>query len=295
MSPKKESVDIEMLWSYNIAKAKEYIGVKTKNQMAIAALALEVCEISWGGSSKDYKFKYTLTRFAKESGVNLKSLSHWIAVYKLVYQRIGQEACQKVSFSKMLVVANQVSKDSPIKHVKEVFKHVTGEGSVDAKAMRYVSDLKSMSYMFQKKDAAKHCSKETLEEALYFLDAIKTCILKEKPETKPVNHNLCNKFHQSNAPRAAKALFGPSKRSTVAVDVSGTQITGKDKQIINYIRQSDKYFSPTELGQKLGGFNVANAKGSAWAYRTLNKLQGLGHVEKNDRGHYRWIGGEALG
>jgi hypothetical protein len=48
-------------------------------QHKIAEMALEVCQIKHGGNSTGF---YTLTNFADDIGINRKTLSGWVAIYR---------------------------------------------------------------------------------------------------------------------------------------------------------------------------------------------------------------------
>lgn len=56
-------------------------------QHEIASMAIKVCEIRHGGASGEY---YTLSQFADDIGVNRKTLSNWVHVYRDILLRLDK-------------------------------------------------------------------------------------------------------------------------------------------------------------------------------------------------------------
>jgi transcriptional regulator with XRE-family HTH domain len=281
--------DIEAKWEENLAKAKEFRAEKKLNQMRIAELALEVCEISWGGYHLDQK--YTLTRFAKEAGIANKSLSGWCSVRRLVYDKLPPKERDSVSYTKLWHIAKRVNKNTPASTVFEKFEEVTRTDSFENKLLRALADLRACSYNFAINGAAEKLSKKTLEEYLFYAEKITKSIKSANRGIQAADHGLAakNAMVPIGLATALEIPRGTTGQRYKVKDAHGEIIiTPKDRDIIQFIQNKDRYFSPTEIGVKLKGHKRDSA--SAWAYRTLNKLHSLGAVDRNTKGQYRWVG-----
>jgi hypothetical protein len=284
-------VDLESKWAENVKRAKEICSLKNENQMAVAGLALDVCEISWGG--KSYAGKFTLKRFAVEIGMSDRKLSQWISVRKNVYEKLPEDDRLGVSYTKLVHVATRVTRDSSKKFVQEKFDELAKGDPFEPRMLRCLADLRTAAYNFEQKDAADKLSIATQEEFLFFCQVVSRNILKKHKGLKGADHGLAGKNSVTNM-SAAQALgierpLGDGSRRIKVNDEHGSVvITPKDRDIAAFLRKKDKFFSPTEIGMKLGKRNENSS--TAWSHRTLNKLLSLGMVERNRNGHYRWIG-----
>jgi hypothetical protein len=70
-----------------VAKGKSLLKTVVCYQATLAAYTLKVCTISHGGRAGS-KF-YTLTDYAKDLGMNKKTLSEWVSTYKIVIKTVG--------------------------------------------------------------------------------------------------------------------------------------------------------------------------------------------------------------
>lgn len=274
--------DIELKWAENIEKAKNLYSQRNKSQMYIAGLALEVCEITRGGPH--IEGKYTIARFAEEIGMSPRNLSNWIAVRKLVYDRIDDKKKEECSYTQLATVALKVKANSPIDFVKEKFEEVVHSNSIQQKIRRYLNDLRSCAWNFENKNAAEKIDRETAEEILFYIKVIQRSIKKNDGSIKPCFHGVASRSNIKNL-RASHSIdiAGNSKVEDRGLIV---KLSVKDKEIAKYMKKNKRFFTPTELGMKLGSHNANSA--SAWSCRTLNKLYSLDLVERNKHGHYRW-------
>ena len=77
-------------WQEYVDRAKSYISKMAQHRLDIAMLALEVCDIRWGGGDHwaNHEGTYTLKRFAEEIGLNPKTLSGWVRVKRNVIDKL---------------------------------------------------------------------------------------------------------------------------------------------------------------------------------------------------------------
>lgn len=274
--------DIEMLWEKNISEARSIIATTKNQQIKVATLALEVCEISRGGGRRDL---YTITRFAKEIGVNKKTLSTWMSVKKLCVDKLPKNIVYNAKYSDLLRTSILLKNNSSNKEVLKAYEGVTGGSSIELIVKGYIRELRSLHYNFELKDAANLCDEKILQETLYFCNGIIKKIKESNrnifPQINGISSKANRRFISINEAIGNKALTNENN-----FYVGDIKITQKDMKIINFIKRNKKFHSPTEIGMKLGMHNYNSA--STWAYRTLNKLLSLDVVERNKHGHYKW-------
>jgi hypothetical protein len=279
--------ELEARWQANVSRAKEIVSIKSHNQMEVARLALEVCEISWGGSQ--HRDKYTLSKFAEEIGIAGKTLSNWVAVRKKVYDKLPIAIAQKAGFVSLWGVARRVSPHADSEFVLKKYQELNSSKE-DMKMRRYLGYLRSIAHNFQKQNAAMRLDNETMEEYLFYTKIIIRCIKNDRPGLKAKDNGISGKDALTNlsAAQALSVSRNHSSRVFMKTEVGDVALTPKDRDIINFIRKTPgKFYSPTELGMKLKGHNRSSA--SAWAFRTLNKLNGTGLIERNKYGKYAWV------
>lgn len=283
-------MDKEAKWEENTSRAKDLHATRKHNQMIIAGLAMEVCDISWGGSNKEYANKYTLTRFADEAKINVKTLSNWIALRKKVFDKLPPKE-RDLTLTKLQIISKRLAPDSSVEHVYKIMKEVTSNNQ-DRTVLALAGSLRSTLYNFTVKDGANSLPIKTIEEVAFYCSAILKCIKLVHPKLKPRDNELVS-LHAVGAQQSAASALGVQRNYTgIRVkDLLGHELTisPKDKSISDFMkRKKKKYFSPTEIGMIVGRHNANSATG--WAHRTLNKFMSCGFVERNDKGHYRWIG-----
>lgn len=198
-------------WEENIALAREIVSTKKINQMRVATLALEVCEITWGGRANRYADEmYTLKRFANEIGVNMKTLSGWVAIKTKVYEKLSNNVQSKLSFSDCRRILDVVGyKKRTSESVEKIALKYISQDRFDFKIRHYCNNLRSLASNFKKGSAEVKCSKETLQEIKFYC----TIILKKIPSIKPIDHGFAKKYCGSNRHSAAKAILGGTIRS----------------------------------------------------------------------------------
>lgn len=277
--------DIEFKWAENIAKAKEINTGRNRSQMAIAGLALEVCEITRGGPKTNGAF--TLKRFAEESGISSKSLSMWVAARKMVFEKLDKATQASSTYSQCAYVAMRVPYDATPAVVRKKFDELTNLDDMNHKIIRYMGEFRTCANHFVN-GAASKCPLETIQELGFFCKTILKEIYKEHKNIDFKENGLAALGHISGL-RAADAFAVPENSTTTVhiSDIGGrVKITSKDRQIANFIKEKKKFVSPTEIGQKLHGDKVK--KPTAWVNGTIQKLVSLDMVERNKFGHYKW-------
>ncbi len=278
------SKDFEQKWSEAIVKAKGMVTVKVKNQMMIAEVALSVCEISWGGGHM--AGKYTLTRFAGEVGICSKTLSHWCAVRRNVYESLPKKDLDRLSFTKISHISAIAGPKAEKKDLEAAYEKVVHTDSYDSKMRRRIFELRTVSYNFTQQNAAMKCNKDTLQEILFYTTSINREILAQYPDLKPKSHGIASMRIMGST--IAKAVAGARKKSSVvSTDNGEVTISPKDRDVAQWLEKHGKFAGPTEIGKKAG--KQSENAAAAWALRSLVKLVEAQIVERDPRGNYRFI------
>lgn len=75
-----------MTYQEYVDSAKRLVKQIDSYQSRIAEMAIAVCQIRHGGKSEGY---YTLTDFASDTGINNKTLSEWVSIYRNIIVKAG--------------------------------------------------------------------------------------------------------------------------------------------------------------------------------------------------------------
>lgn len=196
-------------WNEAVDKAKALGTAAKEHQMEIARLALSVCEITHGGARKNSaaEGKCTIFRFAKEAGVNECTLSNWIAIRKLVFERLPLAVKRQATYTEMMSVSRKINKSTLPSEVLRLYNDYKSMDSFDHKIIRYMNDLRSLHYNFENQAAALKCDDSTLREILFFSQKIISNIRSNRPNIVPKLSGVTHRYRGS----AALAVLGARK------------------------------------------------------------------------------------
>lgn len=199
-------------WNKAIQSAKSLVSITKEHQMQIAKIALEVCEITHGGGVRldSQKDKFTIKRFAEEAGLNPRTLSGWIGARRLVYEKLSEEQKRKAKYTDIVWVSRLVNKRTTVLKVRNKFEEHLSIDSYEIKIIRYMCDLRSLCYNFQKQSAAFKCSDNTLKEILFYCSKIKIAIKRDRPNIVPIKTGVTYRVRAS----AANAVIGKRIKKT---------------------------------------------------------------------------------
>lgn len=200
-------METHVKWEENINQAKQIIKTTHSNQMEVARLALEVCEITWGGRNNRYGSEaYTVKRFAKEVGMHPSTLSNWIAIRKKIYESLTIQLQKKATYTDMWIVAREVgfkkSKHTIQKHME---RHLSNN-TFDRKIRYYLKQLKSLRSNFKDASNVKKLEPDTMQELKFYLKSI----LSRLNGVEAKDHNLVAITNRSSA---AKLILGGTVKS----------------------------------------------------------------------------------
>lgn len=214
---KKEEKKIsESDWLKAIEKAKGLYDKRQEIQMTVAALAVSVCEISWGGRVKEGT--YTLKRFAEEIPMTPKTLGNWVVVYKNVYAKLTEKQQRQTSYTVLLRLASLTKREDSADKVRKIADRYFTHDSFDIKIIKYLRELRSLHHNFLRQSAAYRCEKETLEEIFLYANGIVKILLDYKKDIKGKDTGRAYKIRRFHS--AARSFGVPRVRKEIRAMVS---------------------------------------------------------------------------
>lgn len=183
-----------------VDEGKKLVGSIRSHQVKLAHLATQVCTIRHGGISNAF---YTIKDFAKDIGINPKTLQDYVAIYRNVIKIVGispekctpeqWRAASKVRRTVELkgsVVRREVGlehrkmgvvKSSPEEIKKSFHKHLSGELDVNHKLYNWNSELLYIATSLPKMDlntADKSVLREMLTNTMYLREFLSNTLSK---------------------------------------------------------------------------------------------------------------------
>lgn len=271
------SFSINQKWDHNIDLAKKLLSQKKYSQMQVADLALEVCEITWGGSSKSMKMK-TLTEFAKEIGVNAKTLSNWVGIKKNIYDKLTPDLKINSKMTHLIMAAKSVSTKCSVKEAVDAVSRIVYTSGPDMRLIKYLANLKSIHTNMQNEGLVLLCKEKTLAEIKYYChETIKTIDKNAGKKIVAADHGLCS----------AKTHF-VSAASTMGVS-RVWKMNESDKAVLDFMtKKKSLSHGVVNIGRnvfKEPGITPTAAK--LRTIRSLNKLREMGLVSRDEFNQYQ--------
>lgn len=266
-------------WDQNIDLAKTLLKGRRVQQMQVAELALEVCEVTWGGNnkSKEMNGMKTLKEFAAEIGMSAKTLSGWCAVKRNVFDKLSPDLKTKVKQSQLTFAARKINGQSTYKDVNEVVGNLVYSSNPDMRIMRYLDYLNSLISNLSDETKVPFIKRKLLEQVKWqtkeIIRIIDSC---EQAPVKAVNHDMRPALSSSTG--GLNESFGTSR---------AWKMRDNDKAVLDFLkRNNEKPLSTMFIGGKcFKNENINTAK--LRAIRSLTKLKSMGLVLRDEFGSYK--------
>jgi len=156
----------ELRWQKCIERAKSIKEMVRNNRLILADIAMEACDIVWGGGGhwNNYSEQRTVNNFGAAIGVNAKTLYEWIRVKKFVVDKLPPADYSAPKLWKILrAVQEKVTRDTESDKVQEIYqRELTREGP-NLQIKRVIKATKSTKQFVKKTDLSV-IHKEDLEE-----------------------------------------------------------------------------------------------------------------------------------
>lgn len=153
-------------WREYVNRAKSFVKQMNKLRMGVAKLALEACDIQWGGGGhwKNFEGQRTIKHFAEEIGVHHKTLCQWVAVRRDVVDKLPPGLYVEENYAAALRVRNKVKKSTPQKKVEELYETEISRGGDSYILHQFIKRVKTGHYFITEKANYKKLAKDDLEE-----------------------------------------------------------------------------------------------------------------------------------
>ena len=158
--------DDEIRWQKCITRAKSIKEMVRNNRLLLADIALEACDIIWGGGGhwNNYSRQRTVSDFGAAIGINAKTLYEWINVKQHVVNKLKRGDYSAPKLWKILrAVQEKVNKDTDPATVQEIYNRELSRDGPNLQIKRVIRSTKSTKHFVTKTDLSE-IHKEDLEE-----------------------------------------------------------------------------------------------------------------------------------
>lgn len=159
-----------------VKEAKEILRLAKYKQMEIARLALLVCDIHWGGRSKDTDI--SVNRFAKDIGTEKKTLHQWISMRRRVLNNLDPEISRNLSYDNIVMIYKKTKANMTAKDIRLMTKEVLEMPQNLKRFIKYTSHAKSILFNSKRPDRLELVNNEKIEEMISHCSGI-AAVLKE--------------------------------------------------------------------------------------------------------------------
>jgi len=234
-----------------VEQSKNLIKKNDANRFEICKLCLSVCEIKHGGS-KMHGLK-TIKDFSKDIGINEKTLSNWINVYRNFYKKLDARIRDKYSWSEYLSASKKMDYlriDKNNKNITDVLsqRFLT---KTNKTILRYSQDLNALHYNFVKKNIFAKIDRKIIQKIYEQVSDIKYTIDQEDISFK-------------------KDYIESKNKCSVET------LTPKDREIFNFIKKNNSVRLCDITSKLHPNEKSLKTRNTAWAWRSVSKL-----IEKN--------------
>ncbi len=171
---KDTAVGSDEHWHRCIEKAKRIKDMVKNNRLILADIAIEACDIVWGGGAhwSNFSKQRTIIDFSKMIGINQKTMYEWIKVKTHVVNKLAPGDYSNPKLWKILrAVQDKVNKDTVPSVVQEIYlKELRREGP-NAKIKHVLRVTKNVKHFVSKNDLSS-IHKEDLDELKTTCEAI---------------------------------------------------------------------------------------------------------------------------
>jgi hypothetical protein len=265
-------------WTVNVSLASKLVGNKNKkeSQMRVVDLALEVCEITWGG--KQERTKPTLKEFAHEIGVNYKTLSNWAAIKRNVYDILDEDLRARTTMIAMVTATRRLGVQARKSDVNRVVRSLLEEAGPDNRVITYVSNVRSLLVNVQDPVKLALIKKPTLEEIKWYCQQL----------IQAIDANVDSKI----VGRDHGLISDNSNRFVSTARAGGVsrvwRMNENDKKVLDFLHQNhDKAFNTIDISRLVFKGKTPMANKLA-AMRSLTKLKDMGHIARDERLLFRF-------
>jgi hypothetical protein len=153
-------------WEELVNRARAKVKTMHKARMEIASIAIEACDILWGGGSHWNKFKdvHTLKDFAREVEVHYKTLAQWVRVKRNIKDKLPEKVWQDDKYMIAIRADRKVKRDMSPKEVQRIYEQELLRDNDSHILLQGLKRVSSLRYFIYKHAKLTQLSKEELLE-----------------------------------------------------------------------------------------------------------------------------------
>jgi len=166
----------ESKWAEYVNRAKTFVKKMNYHRMKVAELALEACEIKWGGSNVSGK---TLRDFAREIGVHYKTLHRWVCLKRDVKDKLPEGMYREDDFMALQRTENKVRTNTNPEKVTEIYDRESSRSQHQYILAQLIKRVKTGRYFIVHKAEFDRLGTDELEELKILCNDIRMKIVEE--------------------------------------------------------------------------------------------------------------------
>jgi endogenous inhibitor of DNA gyrase (YacG/DUF329 family) len=154
------------LWQSYVDRARKIVRAMAKDRMELAKIAIQACEIKWGGGGHwtNHDDINTLKKFADEAGISYKTISGYVRAYRNVVEKLPEDVYDDTDYAALTRTSNAVNAKTPKEKVIEVYSKEVGR-KLDYSVSLYTMTkrLKTASFWLESTDLRKFKKEDLVE------------------------------------------------------------------------------------------------------------------------------------
>lgn len=165
-------------WKSCVNEANALIGAVKGNRMKIVELCLQAVVITKGGDRRTQDWKdegsvNTINAFAKEIGINYKTLHNWISRKFDIYDHLNVEEKKTFNFGAAKTARYPVDEDLfQASDTVGRYRELVNLNDSQRTSLRYLEEFRQAARYFTEHKPAHNLNEKQIERALFYLRAI---------------------------------------------------------------------------------------------------------------------------
>lgn len=166
LTDKTNTDNSELKWQQCVERAKHIKNMVKNNRLILANIAIEACDIVWGGGGhwNNFSKQRTVNDFASLIGLNTKTLYEWIRVKKFVVDKLPTGDYSATRLWKILrYVQEKVTKDASPDQVLAIYNKEMSREGPNVKIKQVIKTTKNVKHFVTQNDLSKIHAEDLVE------------------------------------------------------------------------------------------------------------------------------------
>lgn len=159
----------DRIWKECVEEAKILTRNYKEIRFKLVDIALKCCSINRGG--RTHSEKYSLDKFAKEVGINHKTLSEWVRIKTTIFDQLNEEDKKQIAYEDLAKVDRSLTgvnrrTDQYKAVLSQKFKEYKAKHPDTVRMEKYLKHLKTIEYNALHPLQIKGCKEEVIVEII---------------------------------------------------------------------------------------------------------------------------------